>query len=85
MNSKLISLVYGIFSIFFIHVINCQENSLQADSVQSNSSATLCYVCNSEQDAYCRDPLIPNENLKPSLCENGEKFCRKIYQEGGIF
>jgi hypothetical protein len=82
MNSKFIFLVFGIFSNYFVQVIKCQENPLQTDSIQNNSSATLCYVCNSEQDAYCKDPFIPNEDLKPSLCENGEKFCRKIYQEG---
>jgi len=53
------------------------------------STPLKCYQCNSYKDAHCADPFYHDDDpdqkrakdpkmLKP--CENGETFCRKIYQ-----
>jgi len=69
--------------------VSDESNVLRGTGEKVKSTPLQCYQCNSYKDAHCADPFFhaddPDQKrakdpgmLKP--CQDGETFCRKIYQ-----
>ncbi len=69
-------------SAVIVYIIIISLGKCQDELNRNKSSNILCYICDSIQDPNCSDPFNPDENFQPKVCENGEKYCRKIFQEG---